>query len=69
MRSLLWKAGTGCARREISACIVCGCSWVSLVQNDDYCDDGVGDVVIVDDGDDDNSNINNNNNGIIYPLD
>jgi hypothetical protein len=47
----LWETGTGWARREISACIVCGCSWISLVQNDDYCGGG--------DDDDDNSNNNN----------
>ena len=57
----MWEAGTGWARREISACIVCGCNWISLVQNDDYCGDRGGDV------DDDDSS--NNNNGIIYLLD
>jgi hypothetical protein len=59
----LWEAGTGWARREISARIICGCSWISLVQNDDYCG---GDV---DDDDDNSNNNNNNNNGIIHILD
>lgn len=64
----MWGAGTGWARLEISACNVRGCSWISLVQNDDCCGDGGGDVVFVDD-DDNNSNNNDNNKGIICLLD
>jgi hypothetical protein len=60
----LWEGGTGWALREISACIVCGCSWISPVQIDDYCGDGGGD-----DNSNNNNNNNSNNNGIIYLLD